>query len=198
MDRGAWWATVCRIAENQHILVTKHTEREREKEKRIATEMSCRNELPLRSQAQEGLLCQCSQATGSEGLLLLMVPLELQEASPGSKPQSLALSWSSILFLFSFSSQCLARGPLGRGICGMKWKPTQWRWVRRKATGISRDGKMQGGHRHGTSRLQPCPLDGDLQRGKSPGLQVLVLTLREKHFPSFFIVLAEKGLQSKI
>ena len=84
----------------KHILVMKH--RERERERRITTEMSCRNELPLRSQAQEGLLCQCSQATGSDGLLLLMVPLELQEASPGSKPQSLALSWSSILLLFSF------------------------------------------------------------------------------------------------
>ena len=91
MDRGAWWATVCGIAENQTHL-SDEAEREREREKRITTEMSCRNELPLRSQAQEGLLCQCRQATGSDGLLLLTVPLELQEGSPGPKPQSLALS----------------------------------------------------------------------------------------------------------
>ena len=76
----------------KYILVMEHTERERKREKRITTEMSCRHELPPRSQAQEGLFCQCSQATGSDGLLSLRVPLELQEASPGSKPQSLALS----------------------------------------------------------------------------------------------------------
>ena len=35
-------------------------------QKRIAIEIPSRNELPLRSQAQEGLLCKCSQATGSD------------------------------------------------------------------------------------------------------------------------------------
>ena len=44
MDRGAWWATVCRIAENQHILVMKHTERERK-------------ELPLKCPAEMSYPC---------------------------------------------------------------------------------------------------------------------------------------------
>ena len=63
MGRGAQWATVCEVTENQTQLsdgMHTHTQ------KRIATEISSRNELPLCSQAQEGLLCKCSQATGSD------------------------------------------------------------------------------------------------------------------------------------